>query len=241
MEGPDLDRRDAVGSVNRIVMNVGFAVIGAIPTLVVALLTPWKLGPLVLDDEPLGRRGLLLAPGVYFLIALTVVMLFTAILIPGAEDVSAEPEPFVGPGFARAVLEAVEAGNLWKTLSVMAPIYVVALVLAVAIAGLRMIAGPWLTLERSMRLSLYLVTTLIGFAATAGAVIDALNRVVGDNPIVAALTAALGGAVLVTALYTSFFLFRQGPGVGVLRAAALSALTVLLFIVIAGLESILFA
>ena len=63
----DVEEKNLVGGLDRLIINVGVAIMAVIPTFFYSILLPKKLGPLLSGDtEPDGRRGMLLGPGVFF-------------------------------------------------------------------------------------------------------------------------------------------------------------------------------
>ncbi|NNU16555.1 hypothetical protein HK107_09505 [Parvularcula sp. ZS-1/3] len=170
IEPQDFEERDAVGSIDRILVNFGLAIIAVLPTLVAVLLMPWKVAPLIEEQDPKGREGVLLGPGVFFLLCTTVVMLMIAVIVP--EEAVEVNGAFIGPALALRVAEAVNEGDVWKTLSVIAPIYLLTTIFALVWMPLRLWFGPRFSLAVSLRIALYLTASIVSFIAITSVAID---------------------------------------------------------------------
>ncbi len=82
MNGPDLElnEKNLVGAIDRLVVNVGLAFLSVVPTLCLLIVMPGRLSKLLVEDEPDGRKGLILAPGIFFIAAVTLALLLRAFL-----------------------------------------------------------------------------------------------------------------------------------------------------------------
>lgn len=227
----DFEKPDAVGSIDRIVTNVGLAILASIPTMGAAIATPWVITPLIAKEDPDGREGQYLSPGVYFLMSLTVVMLIIALLVPEGADQS--NTAFIGPTLALSVLDAVSAGDVWKTLSVIAPVYLMALLVGALSFGFRPIAGAWWSIRVSLRASFYIVATLVNFIAISTLAIDTLYAATGSRELLRTFYAFNTLPISLLSMWMAFWFHRRGGNVSTIRAAGLSVLTfIILFVTV---------
>jgi len=222
MSGPqiDLEDKNAIGGLDRIVTHISLAIVATFPTFVACIFTPWRLIPQLTIEEPDGRQGYLLSPGAYFPIGLTIMLLIASALTN--EDTLASNGGTIGPRMAVDVAEAASAGNLWKTLSIIAPLYFIAILAGVAGKALTRWAGPWWTLKTSMRAAFYQMTTSISWIILSSAVIDLIG-VSTDIPGLWHLLYQVNTIpIFGIALWMYFWFFKRGGNQSTLRAILLS-------------------
>ncbi len=221
MIGPDLDlnEKNLVGAIDRLVVNVGLAFLSVVPTLCLLIAMPGRMSGLLTEDEPDGRKGLILAPGIFFIAAVTLALLFAGVLAtPGTIETNSG---LIGPAYAKSVSLAVAEGDVWKAASLIGPIYV----LSVFVGGLGrcfgVLAGPAWTLKTSLRASLYHMATAVCWIIISGAVIYAA---VGPlEPGTAEVLFSISTVVaFLLPIWQYFWFFRRTCDLSVVRSSLLA-------------------
>lgn len=229
----DLEDKNAIGGLDRLVTNVALAVIAVFPTLGAALVMPWKLTPLLSSDEPDGRKSMLLSPGAFLPLSLTVILLFAA-AITTSETVASNGGA-IGPRLAVDVAQAAGEGDLWRTVSLIAPIYILAIVIALLSQLLRRWIGSWWTLRTALRGAFYQVAVTVCWIIVSSAMIDAY-RVATNNQEIGRLLYDLNSIpIFGLSLWLFFWFFQHEDRASKLKAAMLAfAMFVLTFAFISG-------
>lgn len=235
--------RTAFGALDKLVVNGAMIAACVIPTMIIGLITPWKLTPLISADEPTGRRGILLAPGLFFLVAIIGSVFlagaaFTDVLSdPTAMQTVQKKATFFGTRDAMAVAKAVAQGEFTKVLLVIAPLFLLAVFSATLSRSARPFLGDRWTLQASIRAWLYFTgiaisAIFLSFAlaklASAGSVIG--NSLSGDVP------------MLLFLLYFFGSIFRKGFDTPAIKTSAatvvcLTSLVVLLITIVASVRA----
>lgn len=184
MSGPeiDLEKPNFLGGLDRLATNFALAMIAVVPTFLTAIVRPDRLRTLIDHDEPDGRKGVLLSPGAYFLLALLLSFIIAAML--STPETLSYNGSYIGPDLAVAVQSAAAEGNIWKLIGTIMPIYGAAVVLGI----LGTMVAPiirWLSarqtdwsLRVSVRAAFYVMGTLVSWIMLTTAIID-LIRVQG--------------------------------------------------------------
>lgn len=236
----DLDNRNPLGGLDSLATGAALAVVAVIPTLMACILTPWKLVSMLNDAPNLGRRGLLLAPGAYFVLALATILIFVG--FTASESTIARDGSLIGPGFARGVSDAASEGNVWKTLSRIAPIFIFAIFLGVIGRGLTRWAGSWWSLRTSLRASFYIVATFLSCIILLGAFFEWVGVLIENRALAHSLYSMSGvpNIILPVWMYAAFFKF--GGGISWSRALVLAVaifVMLILCVLIIGLPSLM--
>ncbi|MEM7662630.1 MAG: hypothetical protein AAF292_10300 [Pseudomonadota bacterium] len=210
MPGPDIDleQPNAIGGLDRIVTNFALSVIAVPPTFGAALFAPWRLVPLVERDEPDGRDGLLLSPGAFLPLSLLVVLIIAS-MFTTSEAVEFD-QSFIGPGLAISVSAAVSEGDIWKTVSLIMPIYAVTILLGLVGQVLRRWAGEWWTLRTSLRAAFYVTATMTCWIVLTSTAINVLRVYVENAALIRALYSLNALPILAICLWVYFWMFRVG-------------------------------
>jgi len=169
----EITKYNALGGLDRFVTNIALAIVSVFPTFAIGVVQPWRLAPLIVNDASEGRKGVLLSPGAFFVVALTVVLVLAAVV--STEETLAWNGSLIGPDWAVSVASAAAEGNIWKTVSKITPVFLVAVFWGVIGLGLKKWAGPWWTLRVSIRAAFYLVTILVSYAILMSAIFDAVT------------------------------------------------------------------
>lgn len=217
----DMEEKNAVGGIDRLVTNVALAAVAVFPTLMTAVATPWKLVPQLGSDEPDGKRGILLSPGAFLALGTTVVLLCAAAI--ATSETVASNTGAIGPGLALAVANAASEGNVPKTISLIAPIYILAISIGVLAQLLRRCVGAWWTLRISMRAAFYQIGVTVCWIILSSAAIDAIRVSTGSNEIGSLLYSLNSLPIFGLSAWMYFWFFRRGGEMQYWRALTLSA------------------
>lgn len=227
----DFEDKNAIGGLDRLVTNVALAAIAVFPTLGAAIFSPWKLTPLLSSDEPDGHKSMLLSPGAFLPLGLTVVLLLAASV--STSETVASNGGAIGPGLAVAVASAAGEGDLWRTVSLIAPIYALAIAIAVISQLVRRWAGTWWTLRTALRASFYQVGVTVCWIVLSSAAIDAY-RVYTSNHEMGQLLYNLNSVpIFGLTVWLYFWFFQQGGKTSKLKAGLLSVAMMGLTLVLA--------
>lgn len=222
-----LEDKTAVGGLDRLVTNVSLAIVAVFPTFATCLVMPWKLVPQLTADEPNGRQGYLLSPGAYFPICLTVMLLIAAALTTDAT--LARNAGTIGPKMAMNIATTASDGDLWGTISILAPLYFIAIPAGVMGLVIQKWSGSWWTLRTSMRAAFYQMTTSISWIILSSATIDQITVSTGNQNLSATLY-PLNSIVIVGSAFWIYFWFLKRGGDLSIRLSALLGATILIMI-----------
>lgn len=222
MSGPDIDleQSNAIGGLDRIVTNFALSVVAVIPTFGAALIQPWRLAPLLEKDEPDGREGLFLSPGAFLPLSLLVVLIFASLFI--ASDAAEFDRSFIGPGLAISVSAAATEGDIWKTVSLIMPIYAVTILLGLLAQLLRPWVGEWWTLRTSLRAAFYVTATITCWIILASTAIGGLRSMIDNVELIRTLYALNAIPVIAICVWVYFWMFRAGGQLTRLRSGILT-------------------
>ncbi len=169
----EIEKQSVLGGLDRFVTSIALAIVAVFPTFAFGIVKPWRLTPLIVNDEPEGRKGAILSPGAFFVVALTVVLVLAAVV--STEETLAWNGSMIGPDWAVSVASSAAEGNVWKTVSKITPVFLVAVFWGVIGASLKKWVGPWWTLRVSIRAAFYFVTILVSYAILMSAIFDAVT------------------------------------------------------------------
>ena len=217
----DLVEKNVLGGLDRFVTNIALAVVAVFPTFAVGIFQPWKLAPLLEADEPEGRRGALLSPGVFFVIGLTVVLILVAAV--STEETLAWNGSLIGPDWAVSVASAAGEGNIWKTVSKITPVFLLAILWGVVGVSLKKWAGSGWTFAVSIRAAFYVITILISYLILISAAFDFVTVHLERPEITRLVYNILPPTIPLYILWTYFWFFRAGENVSAKKAAVLSS------------------
>ncbi|MEM7005858.1 MAG: hypothetical protein AAF498_08245 [Pseudomonadota bacterium] len=222
MSGPDIDleKSNAIGGLDRLVTNFALSVIAVLPTFGAALFTPWHLAPLLERDDPDGRDGLLLSPGAFLPLSLLVALIVASMLIPS--DALEFDRSFIGPGLAVSVSAAISDGDIWKTVSLIMPIYAVTILLGLLGMVLKRWAGDWWTLRTSLRASFYVTATMTCWIILYSTSINILRAAIENDRLVSTIYSLNSVPVLAICFWVYFWMFRAGGSHSLIRSGILT-------------------
>ncbi len=231
MSGPsiDLEKPNAIGGLDKLVTNFAIAVIAVVPTFLTCIFKPWRLAPLLDRDDPDGRKGMLLAPGAYFVLTIMVSLILAALL--STPETLNYNGSYIGPDLAVAVQSAAADGDVWKLIATIMPLYGTAVALGILGLVVKRWAPPNWSLRVSLRAAFYVIGTLISWLILTTAVFDLIRLSKGED-FVSTLYALIIIPTLGFLFWVYFWFFNQDGAVTRLRSGLL---TLAMFGVIAAL------
>jgi len=237
MSGPglDLEKPNAIGGLDRLVTNFALSAIAVFPTFATCIVMPSRLRPLIDQDVPDGRQGMLLAPGAFFPFALMVSFIAAAILAtPETLDYNGA---YIGPGLATAVQSAASEGDIWKLIATVMPIYGTAVIIGILGIVLKPWAGQGWTLRASLRAAFYIFGVLVSWLILTTAVIDLIRLSTSDNEIASMLYKILIIPTSGVFIWMYYGIFRNSGAVSKVRSSALAmAMIGLILVLIVGID-----
>lgn len=236
----DLEKPNAVGALDRITTNVAISIVAVVPTFFTCIIMPWRVTPLLKRDDPEGRSGMLLAPGAFFPLSLLASLLAGALLT--TPEIADNNGSFLGPNLALAIQSAISEGDVWRTVSIVMPIYV----FAVFIGSLGVILKPFSHPDWSLRVSLravfYITGVFVSWIILTTAAFDLIRVSTGNADLVRLLMNLIPIPSLAVILWMYFWFFRNGGATSYVRSALLSvgmiALTFIAALVLAVFASL---
>lgn len=239
MSGPslDLEKPNVIGGLDKLVTNFAISALAVIPTFFTCIVRPWRLAPLLDRDEPDGRMGMLLAPGAYFPLALMVSFISAAML--------ATPETlnyngsFIGPDLAVAVQSSAAAGDVWKIIATIMPLYGTAVIYGLLGLAVKPLTHAGWTLRVSLRASFYIVATLVSWLIMVTAIVDLLRFSTGNLDIGSVIYPVVMIPTIGFIPWAYFWFFRKIASHSVTRSAVLGVSMLGVIIVIIGITDLL--
>ncbi len=150
----DADDRNALGVLDNLLVQAGVALFGLAPTLACVLFAPHRLEPLAAESLRQGRRGVLLGPGLFFLLAFVGGLALISVVFAGSGGV------LIGVG--DDATQALSDGAVWRLAAVTGPVF-----LATALLGGLLTVAAWAfrvtsyTPARGVRSALYAMVGLL--------------------------------------------------------------------------------
>ena len=221
----DVEKKDVIGGLDRLLVNVGMSIIALFPTHYYLIFKPKILCPMLLGEEEDGREGLKLGPGVTFILSilflLTMGFLFKDV---GATNVDPEAVKKGGSGLRAAISE----GNIWRSIVLSLPFYFAALVTGVIFFLTHRMFGVAANLAQSISIGLYMVSTFLFLIAFIGIPGESLS---GENAVLVFIAIYIFIKFLVIMPWQLFSFSRYAFGQNKGTAAAMAfASYILLFV-----------
>ena len=172
MDDPSLDfeKPNAVGALDRITTNVALSLIAVVPTFLTCVVAPWRLSGLLKGDAPEGRDGMRLSPGAFFPLCLLFSMIIGAQLT--TPEIARNNGAFLGPNLALSIQSAIADGDLWRTVSIVMPVYAFAVLTGMLGVAVKSWAHKDWTLRVSIRAAFYVFGVIVSWIILSTAVID---------------------------------------------------------------------
>ncbi len=162
------NEKDLFGGIDRLLVNFGMLLIAFFPTHLTLLFRPKKIAPLLVNNEPDGRKALLLGPG----ITLILTVLFLVAVVYMANDVFNIGADAVDPTEVESkrggIREAIVQGNFWRTIILASPIFLIALAIGVIVQLSHLICRLNVNLTQSVEIGFYMLSTSVLFLIGMG-------------------------------------------------------------------------
>ena len=233
----DLEKPNAMGTLDRLTTNVAISIIAVVPTLVTCIAMPWRLSKLLKRDDPEGRSGMLLSPGAFFPLSLLVSMITGALLT--TPEMASTNGSFLGPNLALSIQSSVSEGDVWRTIGIVMPIYAY----AVLVGTLGLLLKPWAhedwTLRVSLRAMFYVSGAFIAWVMLSTAAIDIVRVSTQNAQLLSTITMVLPIPILWIVLWMYFWFFRYDGKLSLVRSGLLSvAMLVLMLLSVVALGTL---
>ena len=237
MSSSDFDsaKPNLLGGLDKMATQSAIAILAVFPTFFTCVFRPARLRPLIDQIEPDGRKGLLLAPGAFFFLALFVAFILAAMM--STPETISRNGSYIGPDLAVRVQSAAAEGNFWKLLGTILPIYGAAIMVGLLGLALKPFAGEGWSLQSSIRTALYVMGVIVSWALLTTAVVDLAQLRAADGKDMSFLYIFAGVPAILVFFWIYLWVFRNG-GMLSWRRSVLLALSMfgLIFLVIFGLE-----
>lgn len=231
MDDPSLDfeKPNAVGALDRITTNVALSLIAVVPTFLTCIIAPWRLSGLLKGDDPEGRAGMRLAPGAFFPLCLLITMIVGAQLT--TPELARNNGSFLGPNLALSIQSAIADGDLWRTVSIVMPIYAFAVLTGTLGIAVKFWAHMDWTLRVSIRAAFYVFGVIISWIILSTAAIDIVRASTQGSQAVDVLMTLVPIPVLWVVFWMYFWFFRNEGDLTYLRSTILSIVMIALMFI----------
>ena len=238
----DITEKNIIGAIDRFATNIALAGLAMIPSCLIVIFMPWRLTPMIASDQPEGRAGVLLAPGVFFPLIVISSLVLIASIVPeltlSALDAAANSEnvaressgvqgaTYIGQDDIRQMAAAWRAGQINQVLLVFLPVFTVCVVTCAATSWIRVIVGSWWTVRTAVRCGFYIFGALIGIASAMGILVTQLEMSAELGVIVSTITSIV---MIVFVPWCYFAVLKSGGVAGKWRlfsAAILATITI---------------
>jgi hypothetical protein len=237
---PELDtnQKNIIGAIDKFAENIALAALSVFPTFYNLIVKPWHLAPLLINQEPDGRKGMLLGPGVFFIFAIALVMIGAGLFV--TPEILKSNGGFLGPAYANRVSKAAADGEIWQVLSMMGPIYILAILFGTIARTFKHFIGPWWTLQTSIRAGFYVMGYSVVWIIASSMIIDPIGLIFG--PDISRLLYMINNfPILLIPIWQLFWFVQENNDITKTRAAVIAvAMMALILSIIMGLSEILF-
>ena len=210
----NIAEKNIIGAIDRLATNIALAGLAIIPSCLIVIFMPWRLTPIITDDQAEGRTGSLLAPGVFFPLTMVSSMVLLASIVPelaseaieiptNVENAAEAPSDtksvtFIGGDDIRLMAAAWRAGEIKQILLVFLPVFAVCVIASAATSWIRVLVGNWWTVRTAIRSGFYIYGALIGIASLSSLLISGLTLSNESNRLL---------STIITFLFPAFFLW----------------------------------
>lgn len=171
----EVNEKDLFGGIDRLLVNFGMLLIAFFPTHLTLLFRPKKIAPLLVNNEPDGRKALLLGPGITLI--LTVLFLVSVVYI--ANDVfkigGAAVDPTEVENKRGGIRDAIVQGNFWRTIILASPVFLIALLIGVIVQVSHVMCRLNVNLTQSVGIGFYILSTSVVFLIAMGITDDLIG------------------------------------------------------------------
>jgi len=195
----DITDQNIIGAIDHFATNIALAGLAILPSFLIVIFAPWRLTPMVIEGRPDGRSGLLLAPGIFFLLIVVLTILLTASIAPEAIS---------------RMAEAWRAGDINQILMVLLPVFAICVITSASSAWLRVIVGGWWSIRTAIRSGFYIFGAIIGLAA----VFSWIPLLDLSSELTALISAIFSFGILAVIAWCLFGIFKAGSANGTWRA-----------------------
>jgi len=185
----DLEEKNLVGGIDRLLVNFGMAAIALFPTYFYLIFKPKTMGYMLRGEEADGRQGLKLGPGITFIFTILVI-LSVGYYFRDVPPPPLDPAEITPPN--KGLRAAVTEGNFWRAIILSLPIYLSGLVFGVLFHISHRLFGKPCNLTLAVGVGLYVISTALVVLIPLGSFIENLiDKDSGEIYIVIPLFAVL--------------------------------------------------
>ena len=162
----NLPEKSFAATIDALLVNTGLTIFAMIPSMLAAIFTPWRLAPLLGGEHPDGRKGLILGPGIYFVLT-TITLLGIASLVSGSLDTAELAASGDADNIMHKVRLAIAEGDVQKATMAILPVYLIGLGFGAIGSIVLRLAGPLWTPRLAIGAGLYSWASILLVAAIA--------------------------------------------------------------------------
>ena len=249
----DITEKNIIGAIDRFATNIALAGLAIIPSCLIVTFMPWRLTRMITNDQPEGRTGTLLAPGVFFpLIVISSLLLLASLvpeLAPTAIDASSNAQDtaeassdtrratFIGGDDIRQMAAAWRTGEFNQVLLVFVPVFAVCVIAFAATSWIRILVGNWWTVRTAVRSGFYIFGALIGIVSASGLF---MSRLALSDEVSGLLSTIFTFAFLALFLWCYCGIFKAGGVESKWRLISAATLATITMIAVSVLTILLF-
>ncbi len=165
----DVEEKNIVGGLDRLLINIGMAFVAIIPTYFYLIFRPKAMCYMLRGEEADGRQGLKLGPGVTFIFAI-LILLGVKYIFRDAVNSSVAPANVETVG--SAISSAISDGNIWQSIVLSLPLFFAALICGVSFHISHRVLGKISNLTQALGIGFYTLSTFLLIILPIGVVSD---------------------------------------------------------------------
>ena len=250
-DNSDITDKDFYGAIDRFVTNTALAGLALIPCVFFVFATPWRLAKMIGAEKGSGRDGVLLAPGLFFLLINLLSILVISLLtiatgnlsdptISGDSEVNlgASDGVRIGSVDPTVITAAWQSGQYNAIVTTILPLFGLCVISFASSAWLKHFVGGWWTVRAAVRTGFYVFGAILGFSAMVVVVLFKAGMTDGQVSAVSSVVSAL----LVLAIpWIYYWVFKKGAEASHYKALAASVLAPITSILTMGVVAMLFS
>lgn len=248
-DNTDITDKDFYGAIDRFVTNTALAGLALIPCVFFVFATPWRLAKMVGSEHGSGRDGMILAPGLFFLLSNLLSILVISLLTIRSESLSessnsgdiglnlgASEGVRIGSVDPTVIMAAWQSGEYNAIVTTILPLFGLCVISFASSAWLKRFIGDWWTVRAAVRTGFYIFGALLGFSAFVVVVLFRAGLPEGQ---VGAVSSILSVCLVLSTPWVYYWIFKKGAGASHVKALGASILAPLTSILTMGLVAML--
>jgi hypothetical protein len=250
-DNSDITDKDFYGAIDRFVTNTALAGLALIPCVISVFALPWRLPAMISPERGSGRDGILLAPGLFFLLSSLFSILVISLLTiatgtlsesaqtgDGGVNLGASDGVRIGSVDPTVITAAWQSGEYNAIVTTILPLFGLCVISFASTAWLKRFVGAWWTVRAAVRTGFYVFGALLGFSA----IVVVLSFKVGlSDGQVSAVSSTISVLLMLLIPWVYYWVFKKGAQTRHLIALIASVLAPLTSILTMGLVAMLFS